>query len=115
MTARHVNDAVGQMLQLLIGVGADRNHPAATGTHLFDVRQHRCVSLAAAGDHDDRRPVADQRDRTVLHFASWVGLAWDISDLSELQRTFESSCETGAAPEKEEVGRLAVPLSELVD
>src|SRR5437773_7159539 len=102
MTARDVDDAVDQVLQLLVVVSADRNHPAAAGAYLFDVPEQRCVALAAAGDDDDRRPVADQRDRTVLHLTSRVDLARDVSDLAELQRTLEGSCKTGPPPEKEE-------------
>lgn len=53
-------------------------------------------------DHDDGQVLVDKRQHTVLQLTAHDGLAVQVADLLDLERTFQGSGELGSTAEKQE-------------
>ena len=69
----------------LISVGGHRNDDAAARLGLLDLGDHFLVQGILWRKAQDRHPLVDQGDGTVLHLAGRIGLCMDVGNLLQLQ------------------------------
>ena len=112
---RDVDHVVRVVLDVLVAVGRDRDHVGAAGARLLDVRDDLVVDVDVRRHDDDRRALAEQRDRAVLHLAGGVRLGRDVQNILQLQRALERHRQADVAAEEEEERLLVEALRDLVD
>ena len=113
--ARHVDDVVGVVLDVLVAVRRDRDHVRSARARLLDVGDDLVVDVRVGRDDDHGRVLVQQRDRAVLHLAGRICLGRDVGDLLQLERAFEADRQADVAPQVEEERPVVVALGDLLD
>src|SRR6185312_12228239 len=101
---RHVGSDVGKHIQL-----------AAACAYFFQIRLELLEQLVVGCDCDDRHILVHQRERTMLEFASGIGLGVDVGNFLELERAFHGHRVLCAATEKQRMAFVHEGLREFRD
>mmetsp|Transcript_41873 Transcript_41873/g.89349 ORF Transcript_41873/g.89349 Transcript_41873/m.89349 type:complete len:421 (+) Transcript_41873:94-1356(+) len=116
LRARHLDDVLAAIVELLIVLLGDGDDRSAAREDLLNVRLELLVArVGARRDDDDGHELVDKSNRPVLHLGGRVSLGVYVRDLLELERALERHGEVKAATEVKEVRGVLEDTREVQD
>ncbi|MCG3768263.1 MAG: hypothetical protein JW394_0367 [Nitrospira sp.] len=103
-------DRIGDLPQLPLAFRHQRNDRRAPSLHFHQIAHGLFVQPVLRRQHDHRHVLVDERDRAMLHLSRCIAFGMNIGHFLQLQSPFQRDRKVDAAPEKQEISLLVIPL-----
>src|ERR1700730_14354340 len=114
-TFRDTDHVVGEVRDLFSAFGGDGNHRPLTSFDLFDALNVLLIHRVIRRDHDRRDIRPDQRDDSMLKLGAWMTFRELVTDLFQLQSTFQRNRVVLLPAKKQKARRTRIFLRQLFD